>query len=270
MKSKIFFLLPIFLMLAILLDIVSAAVTIKYFKATTIDLKVILEWETEKEPDILYFVILRSDQEDGNFTLVSDLIYAQGSPESGLLYQFIDSNVKINQTYFYKLEAVNNNYQSQFFGPLSITVLSATYTKTSTPSKTLTVTGTITPNTLTPTPTLNQTRTETPTVTPTSPFSFVTNTPTPTFTFTSRFTQKPTRTPLTKTPEPSKTYEIIKYHTNTPYKFVSKTPTPSPTLQITSKPIRSGAIGFGVAVLIGTIVLISLVLLQKQKNSHIN
>ncbi len=267
MKIKNLLLLPILLLLIIFVDIVSAAVNIKYFTASTIDLKVILEWETEKEPDIGYFVVLRSDQENGSYSLVSELIYSQGSSQSGYIYKFVDSNVNINKTYFYKLEVVDDDYKSQSFGPISITVLSATYTKTATPTMTNTITGTITPYTSTPSPTLNQTRTATLTSTPTSPFSFVTNTATPSMTYTARFTQNPTRTPITKTPEPTRTFEIVKYQTDTPYRVITITPATSETKEIIPSSVKIGALGFGVTVLVGAIVLFSLFVYQKQKKS---
>jgi len=267
MKAKCTLVL-IVLLLAISVSIVSAAVTLVYFTAETVGGKVILEWETASETDMLYFVILRSDQENGDYKQVSDFIITQGSSVSGLIYQYIDSNVSLNQTYYYKLEAVDNNYQSQFFGPVSITVRLATFTNTVTPSKTITVTGTITPNTatmtstVTPTQTLNQTGTETLTQTPTSPFSFVTNTNTPSPTFTSRFSQTPTRTPITLTPEFTRTFEIFVFHSPTPSVTVS-TPVIAP-----ATPIRSGVIGFAITLLVGAVCLIVLIVLQRKQRAH--
>lgn len=268
MKFK-FTLVLLTLLIGFFVTTVSAAVTLVYFTAETVDRKVILEWETASETDMQYFIVLRSNQENGNYTQVSGFIYTQGSSMSGLIYQYIDSDVLLNQTYFYKLEAVDYDYQSQFFGPVSITVRLATFTNTVTPSKTFTVTGTITPNTptmtgtVTATRTINQTSTETPTRSPTSPFSFVTNTRTPTPTFTSRFSQTPTQTPITLTPEFTRTYEIIAVHSNTP--GVSVTPTPTPPIKSLPTPIRSGIIGFGVAILLGSIVLLVFIILQRKQ-----
>jgi len=261
------------IMLVIFVEIVSAAVTIVNFTVQTINLKVILEWETTSETDMLYFVILRSLQENGNYVQISDFINTQGSSESGLTYQYIDSDVTINQSYFYKLEAVDNKYQSQLFGPLSITVLSVTHTNTSTPSNTMTVTGTITPNTptmtgaITASPTINLTSTETPTTTPTSPFSFITNTATPTATYTKRFSPTPQKPTITNTPEFTRTFEIVEYRSRTPQIPTKFTLTPMPTHKIFSRSIRSGVIGFGITIVLGALVLFGLTILQKHRRS---
>ena len=264
MKRKIILLIFVVILISVLVADVSAAVTLAYFNAKTIDLKVILEWETSSEIDMLYFVILRSDTADGPYQQVGDFIITQGTPVSGLIYRYTDTDVNLNQTYYYRLEAVDNNYQSQFYGPIAITVLSATYTKTVTPSKTMTVTGTITPNTSTPTPTLNQTKTETLTLTPTSPFSFVTNTFTPTASFTSRFTPTMTRTPKTNTPEFTRTFEIIAHHTPTPR--IEITPSLQPTIVASS--IRSGVVGFGISIFIGVTILLVLIILKRTQRAN--
>lgn len=253
--------------LAVFVEIVYAAVTLVDFTAQTIDLKVILKWETASETNMQYFVILRSNQENGEYTQISDFIYTQGSTERGLLYQYVDTDVIINRTYYYKLEAVEYDYKTQSFGPVSITVLSKTYTNTVTPSITLTVTGTLTPNTptmtktITPSPTINRTNT------PTSPFSFITNTATPTATFTSRFSPTPSQPTMSDTPEFTRTFEIVKYLSDTPLMTATFPYTPTPVYEISSKPIRLGVIGFGVTILVGVIVLLILYIRQKHKRS---
>ena len=261
MKSKKVLLLVLLISLAFISETVFAAVTLVDFTAQTIDLKVILEWETSSESDMQYFVVLRSNQENGEYTQKGDFIYTQGSSESGLLYQYVDTNVIINKTYYYKLEAVDNDYKTQSFGPVSITVLSKTYTNTVTPSKTLTVTGTITPNT----PTVTKTITPSPTVnltnTPTSPFSFITNTATPSATYTSRFSPTLTQTPISETPEFTRTYEIISFHTPTPISSI----TAEPIEKGTFTPFQTGAIGFGATIVVGAIFLVVFGLIQKKR-----
>jgi hypothetical protein len=272
MKIFKLLILPILLIITISVEMVSAAVTLVDFTAQTINLKVILEWETASETNMQYFVILRSDQYDGNYTQISDFIFTQGSAESGLTYQFTDSNVIQNKTYYYKLEAVDFDYRTQSFGPISITVLSATYTNTVTPSKTMTVTGTITPNTptmtgtITPSPTLNLTATDTPTRTPTSPFSFITNTATPTATYTRRFSPTPQQLTSTNTPEFTRTFEIVEYLSQTPNEPTKFTLTPTPTPKIFTRSFKFGAIGFGLTIVLGALVLFGLTILQKQRH----
>jgi len=268
MKAK-FFLILLVLLLGFFMTTVSAAVTLVDFNAKTVDLKVILEWETGSEIDMLYFVILRSDQENGNYNQISDFIITEGSSTSGLIYQYIDTNVLLNRTYYYKLEAVDSDYQSQLFGPVSITVRLATFTNTVTPSRTMTVTGTITPNTqtmtntITPSPTKYLTSTKTLRPTSTSPFSFVTNTRTPSPSFTSRFSPIPTRTPITLTPEFTRTYEIISIHTHTPSSTITITPIEAKN----AISFRSGVIGFGATIVVGAILLLVLVLIQKNRKT---
>lgn len=266
MKAKSIFLILLLITLSLSVTKVYAAVTLVYFTAKTVDLKVILEWETASEIDMLYFVLLRSDQENGNYSQIGDFIYTQGSSVSGLIYQYVDSDVTLNKTYYYKLEAVDENYQSQFYGPLSITVRIATFTNTVTPSKTMTVTGTLTPNTptmtstITPTRTLNQTRTETPTRSPTSPFSFVTNTNTPSPTVTRRPSRTPTVPPITPTYEFTRTFEIVTFHSSTP----SVTITTTPPAKAPATPIRRGVVGFIITFSIGTLILCVLFILQRK------
>jgi len=221
-----------------------------------------LEWETVSETNIQYFVVLRSDQKDGDYKQIGGFIFAQGSITNGMIYQYVDTEVSLNKTYYYNLEAVDDDYQIQTYGPVWVTVLSATYTKTVTPSNTLTVTGTITPNTatmtktITPSPTLNQT------ITATSPFSFITNTATPTATFTSRFSPTRTQTPITETPEFTRTYEIITFYTPTRISSITAEPMEKKTVT----PFQTGAIGFGATIVVGAIFLVVFVLIQKNRN----
>jgi hypothetical protein len=48
------------------------------------------------------------------------LIPAQGSPNSGATYQYIDENVKLRHTYYYKLEDIDLNGTSTLHGPVSV------------------------------------------------------------------------------------------------------------------------------------------------------
>ena len=47
------------------------------------------------------------------------LIPAKDSPTEGATYEFTDTNLKINKTYWYKLEDVDNNGKSTMHGPVS-------------------------------------------------------------------------------------------------------------------------------------------------------
>ena len=239
---------------------VNAAVTMVSFNAFPGNQQVILEWETASETDMLGFYITRNDHLNGEYARVSNFIFTQGTSVSGLVYQYIDSNLTNEKTYYYKLEALENNYDSEFFGPISATPLQTTATLT----QTLTLTSTVALNTLTFTPiirmspTLDQTKILTPSLSPTSTFSFNTNTPTITSTTTARIppTISVTDTPdLTLTPEITRTYKIIHYNVFTP----TITPVPAEI-----NPLKRGLVGFIVTLLAGFLLIILLIIFQRK------
>ncbi|MBW6473907.1 MAG: hypothetical protein K0B14_12315 [Anaerolineaceae bacterium] len=245
------------------LHVVQAAVTLVSFIAYPGNQQVVLEWETATEADMLGFYITRNEQPNGNYTRVSNFIFTQGTSISGLTYQYIDLNLTNGQTYYYKLEAVDNSYNSEFFGPVSAIPLQATATQTPTrtqTSSTQSLTHTATP-TITSTPTIDLTHSKTPTRTSTSRFSFVTNTPTMTFTATQRIspTYTGTDTPdLTLTPVITRTLKIISYNVFTP------TVTPAPE---EVSPFKQGLIGFMITIIIGFLLIIALIISQRKRTT---
>jgi len=251
------------LSLFVSLHVVQAAVTLVSFDAYPGNQQVILEWETASEADMLGFYITRNNQPNGNYTRISPFIFTQGTTVSGLVYQYIDGNVINGQTYYYKLEAVDNTYNSEFFGPVSAIPLQTTSTHTQTITQTSSLqslTRTSTP-TITLTSTIDLTHSKTPTRTSTSPFSFVTNTPTMTFTTTPRIssTYTPTDTPdFTFTPEITRTLKIISYNVFTP------TVTPEPE---EVSPFRQGLVGFVVTIGIGFLLIMTVIIIQRNRTS---
>lgn len=251
------------LSLAGIIHDVQAAVTIVSFNALPGDQQVILEWETASETDMLGFYVTRNDQLNGNFIRISKLIFTQGSSVSGLVYKYIDSNLIIGETYYYKLEALDNNYESEFFGLVSAIPMQISPSLTNTVTKTSAVeigTETITP-TRTIFATIDQIRTQTPSLSPTSPFSFNTNTPTVTFTETARISPTITRTEtpdLTLTPEITRTYKIISYNVFTP----TETPVPEEI-----SPFNQGLVGFMVTLIVGLLLITILIMLQRKRPS---
>jgi hypothetical protein len=264
-RVKISFLVVVLLGFSIIriYFIVQAAVTLVSFKAFPGDQQVLLEWETASESEMLGFYITRSGQQNGIYTrLNTDFIFTRGSDLVGRVYQYEDLNLTNGQTYYYKLEAVDISYHSEFFGPVSaiprvptvasVVVPSQTINLTHSPTLTLTLT-----TTLSPTPNLTHSRT--PTFTSTSPFSFVTNTP----------TETATKTPLdyvttTATPDltgsatilPTRTFEIKGVKTLTPTMVVEPKAT---------NPFTLGLIGFGVTLVIGTILITALLFIQRKR-----
>jgi hypothetical protein len=264
-KRFLYFVIPWALALTLFgsLHFVQAAVTLVSFVAYPDNQQVVLEWETATEADMLGFYITRNSQPNGNYARVSPFIFTQGSPVSGLVYQYIDLNVINGQTYYYKLEAVDNSYNSEFFGPVSAIPLQTTPTHTQTitqTNSTQSLTRTSSP-TITTTPTINLTHSKTPTQTSTSPFSFVTNTPTMTSTATPRIS--PTYTAIntpdfTFTPEITRTLKIISYNVVTP----TDTPVPEEV-----SPFRQGLVGFVITIGIGFLIIMTVIIIQRNRTS---
>ena len=248
---------------------VNAAVTLVRFEIVNVANNAItLEWETATEINNLGFFVNRSDTEAGPYEHIGDLISAEGTGVSGFIYQFTDDLVQNDRVYFYKLEAIDLNTVSEFFGPVSNGVLTTpTLTRTPTRTNTLVITSstytTLTPQ-ITTTATLSQTATVSPTATETSPFSFFTNTATDT---------------RTVTPLVSSTNEILETETmtvsETPTKIVVKTSTSQvPTIEETpladreskqNSAMQTLAIGFFSALLLGGISIWGLLFYTKRK-----
>ena len=270
---KHFHLIKVSLLLTIILFIslfnivgqsVHAAVTLVRFEVVNVSNNAItLEWETASEFNNLGFFVQRSDTEGGTYEQIGDFIPAEGTGVSGFIYQFTDDLVQNDRVYFYKLEAIDLNTVSEFFGPVSNGVLT-----TPTLTITLTRTNTLANTTLTPqitsTATISVTATTSPTATETSPFSFFTNTATDT---------------RTVTPLVSSTNEILGTETitvsETPTKIVVKTSTSNvPTIEETlvvdreskqKSAWRTLAIGFFSVLFLGGLSIWGLLFYTKRK-----
>ncbi len=91
---------------------VSLPVTMRGLTATVENGKVLLAFSTASEIDIAGFNVLRADELDGPFLVISSYVTnpslkASGDGASSAQYSFVDSKVKSGQTYYYKIEAVN-------------------------------------------------------------------------------------------------------------------------------------------------------------------
>ncbi|MCX5885574.1 MAG: hypothetical protein NT096_06665 [Proteobacteria bacterium] len=90
------------------------------FTATASNRKVILSWTTESEIDNAGFNLYRAESKDGEYVKINPaLIPAQGSATQGATYEFVDENVRLRETYWYKLEDIDLNGKSTFHGPVS-------------------------------------------------------------------------------------------------------------------------------------------------------
>lgn len=94
-------------------------VTLISFTITVSDGNVILEWETASEIDNAGFYIKRSEEKDGEYIRITDLIPAEGGERDGATYTFTDKNVEDGVTYYYKLEDIDFSGVSIFRGPIS-------------------------------------------------------------------------------------------------------------------------------------------------------
>ncbi|MHB0989037.1 MAG: right-handed parallel beta-helix repeat-containing protein [Bellilinea sp.] len=186
-----------------------SSVVITRFVAIPGSAQAAIQWTTASEVNLSGFYVLRSLAAAGPFARVSNLIVHTGSSTGGANYEYIDVGLT-NNTYYYRLEIVNNSLGSTFSNVISATIgqPTPTFTLTFTPTHTQTVTGTITPTGPTPTPTGSLTRTPTRTIT---------------------LTRFPTRT---RTPIRYATYYVFRSPTPAPTRtpFPTRTITPTPTL----------------------------------------
>jgi hypothetical protein len=103
---------------------IPTVVDLATFTATAEDRKVLLNWETASELDLLGFNLHRAEAEDGPQTqLNAELIPGQapGSPE-GAVYEFVDEVVQPGTTYWYWLEGLDAQGAPTLHGPVSATV----------------------------------------------------------------------------------------------------------------------------------------------------
>lgn len=178
---------------------VYAAVTLVSFDAEGREGHVLITWSTAQESDISGFYVLRSTELAGDYSRISSLIVATGQlgPAD---YEYDDQEVINGTTYYYRLEIVNPNNNSEFTDPISAVpgVATPTPTITNTPDPSVSPTITNTPG---PTATASQTPTitNTPTQVPPSPQP-PTDTPIPeatsTATATATITASPTLIPF--------------------------------------------------------------------------
>jgi len=193
-----------------------AAVELVSFTATPGDGLILLAWETATEFENAGFFIVRSLSQGGTYNRISPFILAEGDGVTGSEYEYEDQNVTGGVTYYYKLETIGNDQVSEFYGPVSATILLATNTSsptaTSTKTPVIPYTPTLTPSrTATgPTPTRSITPTRTPTRIPTR-------------------TSTPSRTPFGTPVSPTTTHSATPILSSTATITPSITTTPSNT-----------------------------------------
>lgn len=95
------------------------AVTLKGFAAEPGDDHVLLRWTTAHEIDNAGFHLHRSLSREGPYTRINpSLIPGQGYSVRGARYWYLDEDVEIGVTYYYKLEDVDFHGHGTFHGPV--------------------------------------------------------------------------------------------------------------------------------------------------------
>jgi len=102
----------------------SLEVELVFFRTIVIGNAIRLEWRTASEIDNEGFIILRSENEQGKYDLIASYyqyssLVGLGNSTVGKTYSYIDKNVSINKTYWYKLISVSYNGDTQIFGPIA-------------------------------------------------------------------------------------------------------------------------------------------------------
>jgi hypothetical protein len=103
-------------------DAEATLVELSYFRATSLDSAVILEWATETELDNAGFNLWRSEETDGEYIRINPyFIPAEGEAGFGAEYSLTDYNVTNGEIYYYKLEEIDIYGKSSFHGPVPAT-----------------------------------------------------------------------------------------------------------------------------------------------------
>ena len=141
-----------------------AAASLTYFNPESGDQEVTLYWKTDNEVDTVGFFVQRSSQNTGPYERInSDMIPATGDSHTGASYEFTDTDVTNGVQYWYKIEIVDFDQNSELSDPVSaIPALTINVTGTTAPTSTSGGTNTNQSFTATPGSTIYPGLTETP------------------------------------------------------------------------------------------------------------
>ena len=82
---------------------------------------VAITWRTESEINCAGFHVWRSESEEGIYQQVTtEIIPGQGNQSTAYEYLFIDNNVENGIVYWYKVEEISTDGESQLYGPISV------------------------------------------------------------------------------------------------------------------------------------------------------
>lgn len=84
-----------------------------------------INWQTQSEASLIGYNIYKSCSDNENDKLrINNLILNATNTSTEQNYQFIDEDISVNQEYFYWLESLEANVNSQFFGPIKFVITS--------------------------------------------------------------------------------------------------------------------------------------------------
>jgi len=114
------------------------AVTVTSFRAQWAGNGVSITWATATEINNMGFNLYRSTDRNGTYTKINNpMIYSTClGCITGANYSYTDIYISLNQTYYYKLQAVDSQNRDQMFGPESVTTPLPTATPTRVPTPT--------------------------------------------------------------------------------------------------------------------------------------
>jgi hypothetical protein len=115
----------------------SAAVTVTSFTAGWQGNQVVLNWRTATELNNRGFNIFRSTSPSGSFQKINgtEIPAQMGAALIGASYSYVDPAVTSGQTYYYKLQSVENNGNTIFYDGIASTASQTQATATRTATK---------------------------------------------------------------------------------------------------------------------------------------
>jgi hypothetical protein len=96
------------------------AVTVGAFSGALGEGAAVLTWSTMLEQNIEGFNILRCESEEGLYARINPRAIPSAGSASGAAYEFRDSTIALNRSYFYKLEEVSGEQSKVVFGPYEV------------------------------------------------------------------------------------------------------------------------------------------------------
>jgi hypothetical protein len=99
---------------------VPVAVTVGSFSGAFEKEAAVLRWSTLLEQNLDGFNILRSESETDGYECITAKPIPAGGSSAGGSYEFTDSDVGPNRTYFYKLEGTSNGGSKELSGPYKV------------------------------------------------------------------------------------------------------------------------------------------------------